>query len=99
MTIGTALITRIEKLILLLGSSHDGEVLAAARVLDRVLRSENWDWHDLVRQLHGDDRPPTPWRSVAEWCVSRSQYLTDWEREFIRNVIRWRATPTQKQPQ
>ena len=38
----------IAKLILLLGSPHDGEVIAAARALVRALKQQGMDLHDFA---------------------------------------------------
>jgi hypothetical protein len=40
---------RISKLIMLLGSEKDGEVLNAARALHRELKTQGKDWHDLAK--------------------------------------------------
>jgi hypothetical protein len=39
---------RLAKLVLLLSSSNDGEVVAAARAVGRCLREMDKDWHDLA---------------------------------------------------
>lgn len=46
---------RLGQLILMLSSEHDGEVVTAARAIDRLLKSEQADWHDLVAAVQ---RPP-----------------------------------------
>jgi hypothetical protein len=52
MTVPTA---QIAKLLPRLASTHDGEVVATARAIERVLKSSGSDWHDLTTLLidHG----------------------------------------------
>lgn len=47
------------KLLPLLGSNHDGEVVAAARAISRVLQRAGHGWHDLTNALLGFWRAPT----------------------------------------
>ena|ERR1700733_10055108 len=50
---GTALdLDRLRKLLALLGSDHDGEVLNAARRIDALVKSAGTDWQALI-----PDRP------------------------------------------
>lgn len=51
MTIPSEIAERLEKLILLLGSSNDGEALGAARAIDRTLRSAGLDFHALAASV------------------------------------------------
>lgn len=41
------------KLVLLLSSSHDGEVINAARAIGRSLQASGSDWHELAERLNG----------------------------------------------
>ncbi|MBX3492152.1 MAG: hypothetical protein KF899_04275 [Parvibaculum sp.] len=41
------------KLVLLLSSSHDGEVINAARAIGRSLQASGSDWHELADRLSG----------------------------------------------
>jgi hypothetical protein len=54
---------RLRKLVLLLSSNRDGEVVGAARAIDRALRSAGCDWHDLIKLL---DRTPTNTDGTAD---------------------------------
>ena len=44
---------KVGKLIRMLSSSNDGEVVAAARALMRTLESEGSDIHDLAARVEG----------------------------------------------
>ena len=48
---------RLEKLLGLLGSPHDGEALAAARKADALVRAAGLTWREV---LAGPDQPPPP---------------------------------------
>jgi hypothetical protein len=85
---------RLGKLLLMLSSPNDGEVMAAARAIDRVLKAQRRDWHDLVRALF----PHAPqWRADAEWCAGRAEFLSDWEKGFLTSLLGSRGTPTPRQ--
>jgi hypothetical protein len=53
------ILPKVCRLIRMLGSANDGEALGAARALDRTLRSEGSDFHDLARALESGDRGET----------------------------------------
>ncbi len=73
---------KIRKLLPLLGSDKDGEVLGAARAIHRTLQSAGSDLHDLAARLEGNNAPdpkldadppppawkPPPWRNPAGPC-------------------------------
>jgi hypothetical protein len=98
-------VDRISQLVLLLSSPIDGEVVAAARAIGRVLTAESCDWHDLARGIRAAPAPASDanhwsgwhWCSAAEWCARHSEYLNEWEQDFIDNILGWRRSPTQKQ--
>jgi hypothetical protein len=66
----------VGKLIPRLGSPHDGEVVATARAIERVLRSHNYDSHDvlgcvrlpapIVRGATGQDDGPPRWADLSD---------------------------------
>jgi hypothetical protein len=78
---------KLQKLIPLLGSDQPGEVVATAAAIDRHLRATGRDWHDLVRQLAPDDKPPgdypSNWRRVVSECLARASFLPPRDREFL----------------
>jgi hypothetical protein len=49
--VSQVLARKLEKVVPLLGAPHDGEVVSAARALDRVLRDAGLDFHDLARTI------------------------------------------------
>jgi hypothetical protein len=42
---------KLGKLLPMLSSDHDGERVGAVAAIDRVLRSNNCDWHDLAASI------------------------------------------------
>ncbi len=47
---------RLKKLVLMLSSEQDGEVVAAARAIGRNLKDTGLDWHWLADHLSGEYR-------------------------------------------
>jgi hypothetical protein len=98
---------RLAQLMLMLSSSHDGEVVnAAARAIGRLLDAERVDWHMLASGVcrtrpgrTNDDNHYSGmhWRSAAEFCARFPERLNSWEQDFIDGMLKWRRTPTQKQ--
>jgi hypothetical protein len=89
----------LARLIHCLGSPHDGEVVATARAIERTLKSQKLDWHDLARTVTAP-APPTldyePRRAesaesaeMRAWleAVSREDWLNDWTRSFVDSIL------------
>jgi hypothetical protein len=54
---------RLKKLLLMLSSERDGEVVNAARLIGTTLRRADSDWHDLAAGLletPTNKKPPSP---------------------------------------
>jgi methionine synthase II (cobalamin-independent) len=95
----------------LLASNRDGEVLAAARALARILRSVGSDFHDLAALIesaepaagerpYSDPResPYSSTRDTAEWLLAECEdRLSEKEKAFLRHMCRWRGEPTERQ--
>jgi len=86
----------VAKLIPRLASNHDGEVIATVRAIDRTLKADRLDWHDLTRALTTRPLPRSgyspPCRSesaeatrIRMWLetVSREPWPNDWTQKFI----------------
>src|SRR5262245_57173846 len=80
---------RVGKLLLMLGSNHEGERAAAGRAIERLLKSNGCDLHDLVALIDapelqgsacGSPPPPPP-----TW--QRTNGPTDIAREALIEVI------------
>lgn len=93
---------QIRKLVRLLSSSHDGEIVATARAIDRVLRSHRLDWHDLAEAICLPAPTVRPcddadWRDLLAFCASRMNRLNSREREFLRSIAQRRGDLTPRQ--
>lgn len=101
---------RLAKLLLMLSSDRDGEVVGAARAIGRTLRSAGTDWHDFAaRLLPTRARPRQPddpnpfgpgrnrWRGMREFCRERDAQLRPRERDFVNSLGTWHGALTEKQ--
>ena len=90
-----AVLDRLVKVLGMLGSAHDGEVVAAARQAGKILQQHGHTWSDLP---HLATPPPIPesirprpappptsgdWHDAAAACLRRADLLTEWERDFV----------------
>ena len=102
---------KLAKLVRLLSSDKNGEVLAAASAIKRTLVAEGSDIHALADTLcrpqaqrkEQPRRSPPPregdWRSIACECQAHSNRLSEREQGFIDDMVEWTAfrEPTEKQ--
>jgi hypothetical protein len=95
----TALPPVISRLIPRLGSPHDGEVVATARAIQRSLKSQRLDWHDLAAVVTAQ-APPTQWdyerhesataAEVGAWleAISCEDWPNSWTAGFVADLLR-----------
>lgn len=78
-TLSSAFRGRLAKLLGMTGSDHDGEVLNAARMADRIVREQGTTWSDVLGTPTpvAEESPQHPWQDV----------LRDWP-------VRWQAAAT-----
>ena len=104
---------KLSKLIPMLGTDHDGKVVATVRAISRTLKGVGLDFHNLVEALcdprpsYAYARPQTPekelrtWHEIAIWCRNHDGGdLSDKERKFVADMIRRTAgdfQPSEKQ--
>lgn len=82
---------RLRKCVLLLSSDQDGEVIAAARAIDRTLSSMGMDWHDLADAVAGPALP-APEDNVERFLSSLDTIATrPADREWISRLSRFYA--------
>jgi hypothetical protein len=90
---GASAIARVSTLIPLLASPHDGEVVATARAIERVLAAAGFDLHDLAGLIEpaptvepapaGDDH----WLlDQAHRCLDRKDMRSEREADFVFNI-------------
>ena len=97
---------KLSKLVRILTSDRDGEVVAAARSISRTLKSAGLDIHVLAAVIeHGGMNNTKPsaatWHSVACECAAHSERLRSGkERAFIADMVVWTklgGDPTERQ--
>jgi hypothetical protein len=89
--INPKLATQITQLVGMFSSHHDGEVINAARIADRLLRDCGLTWADIIVQPVGE------WQALVKACGRRWPELTTKERDFLTNVARLRKPPSDAQ--
>jgi len=103
--VDTGIAPKLTKLLPLLGSDKDGEVLATVSAIARLLSGAGLDWHDLAALIeHGYQTPARPqangprWQDMAKDLLARGSFvLRDAEREFLESMAHWPTAPTEKQ--
>lgn len=99
---------KLGKLLRLLASDKDGEVVAAARAITRTLRAEGQDIHALAdvveriplapqKETRSPPDKPSDWRTMRSFCLKHQNQLSTRELEFITSLGRWRGKLTPKQ--
>ena len=88
---------KLVKVLGMLGSDHDGEVAAAGRRADAMVKSAGLSWGDVIARAVPKPEPPQPpqrrWRrttspsDTAALCLLWSEVLTDWETNFCRSIV------------
>lgn len=97
-----AIAPRLGKMLLMLSSPQGGEVVAAARAIERTLHDAGHDWHDLVQALLPSPAPPDPAdlsgdKSTVWWCFHRRHLLSPRDRQFIEDLTNRRKPLSPKQ--
>jgi hypothetical protein len=59
-------LVKLKQCVLLLSSQHDGEVVSAARAINRLLGSAGVDWHWLAGRINGGGEPADWEQKVRE---------------------------------
>jgi len=77
-----------------LGSNHDGEIIAAAKALERTLASSSLGFVDLANAISPPlaaippiKKPAPDWKQTACWCATYGvNILTERELEFVDDL-------------
>ena len=91
---------RLTKLLGMLGSAHDGEVLAAARQAERLRAEARLSWAEILVPALPPPRPSPANMTVAAavaFVLDHEDALTDWESDFLRSISRQRFPLSPKQ--
>ena len=88
------IVDKLAKVLGMLGSDFDGEVAAAGRRADAMVKGAGLTWSDVVAPApRPPHRPPRRWRRVvsptdgAALCLQWPEVLTDWEADFCRSIV------------
>ena len=88
-------VPKLTKLIPLLASDKDGEVVvAAARAIGRTLEAVKADFHDLARALSAPPEPSSEPDSNLPFivrCLHQHPALTEWEAKFLASIVALQA--------
>lgn len=88
---------KLRKLVPLLGSDKEGEVVAAAQAIVRTLNGLGLDLHDVAEAVQDRYQPPdielaktwSDWAEIARWCRDHHRgLLAERERGFVDNMTR-----------
>jgi hypothetical protein len=95
---------RLQKLLLMLSSPRDGEVISAVRAIGRPLQNAGHDWHDLSRaltvskpQARDESAGDMGWRDMRAFCEQHGGGLSKREKEFVANLKHWHRELTERQ--
>jgi hypothetical protein len=92
---------KLAKTLGMLGSAHDGEIAAAGRAAEAMVRNAGLTWRDVVFPPLPNPRPQPPdemsFSATIMFLVVNQAALTAWEQDFVRSVRAQKYPPTQKQ--
>jgi hypothetical protein len=108
MPIPPDLANRLAKVLGMLGSDHDGEIAAAGRRANQMVRSAGLTWSEVISPTtpasNASHTPRRRWRrpvsasDSAALCLQWPEVLTDWETDFCRSLVgRQRISPRQSE--
>ncbi len=92
---------RLAKLLAMFSSNHDGEVVNAARLAERLVKSRGETWDSVINakpalrqeqqrrqeKPREQTKPPLKWRENAEACVEYAEHLSEWENQFLDSIL------------
>jgi hypothetical protein len=85
----------------MLGSAHDGEIAAAGRAADALVRAAGSTWYEVVCPAPVLPMPPPDHRRQREGALAFAfmhfHQLDEAERKFVTSIKDWRGSLSQKQ--
>lgn len=92
------LAAKLAKILGMLGSDYDGEIAAAGRQANAMVKRAGLTWDEVISSSalipQPTQRPRRRWRKpgapsdAAALCMQwRDEVLTDWEADFCRSII------------
>jgi hypothetical protein len=92
-----AIAPKLGKMLLMLSSNCDGEVVAAARALNKILQDAGSNWHALVAAILAPVAHLEVRRDVVQRCLNRRFFLSPRDRGFLEGVAEQRMPVSPKQ--
>jgi hypothetical protein len=89
---------RLAKLVALLSSDKDGEVLGAVEAMRRLLATVDSDFHDLARALAGEAPADDDWRQLIGRLLEEADRLSDRDYDFLLSMRRHIALGREPSP-
>ncbi len=91
---------KLARVLGMLGSAHDGEIAAAGRAADAIVRAAGLTWQEVLAP--DGLRKVVPVRGITvndliETCLESEQALTGWESGFVWSLKPQRYPLSQKQ--
>jgi hypothetical protein len=88
-------VTRLARVLGMLGSDHAGERDAAALMAEKIRRDAGVQWADLLVPKVVRVEPPAPADAAVDLqtCMARLDLLTEWEIRFVSSI---RLKPTSR---
>jgi hypothetical protein len=91
----------VARMIPRLGSPHDGEIIATAKAIERTLKSQKLDWHDVAAAVVAQ-APPIQWNYESPCAesdkarqmrarleiISREDWINSWTAGFVADLLR-----------
>ena len=84
----------------MLGSDHDGEIVAAARQAERLRRTAGLTWADIIMPAFQAPTRRREIETVAEaiaYALDFAEVLTRWEQSFVSTLGKQRTPVSPKQ--
>lgn len=83
---------RLAKVLGLLGSAHDGEVLAAAQQAEQMRRAAALTWQEIISAPGAAKDPKVEeifrnTKAAVWFCLDHHPDLTDWESKFLWSLV------------
>jgi len=88
---------RLANLLGMMGSSHDGEALNAARLADRLVRARGLTWHEVINALAAAPEIGGAQQLARTILRDHSSVLDEREAHFVQSMTRWHGVPSEKQ--
>jgi hypothetical protein len=85
-TLSPLFLDKLAKILGLLGSAHDGEILAAGRRAHMLIANSGWTWPELLGAPSAVEDCRAA-RQMAEACLESKSLFEDYEAKFLTNIL------------